>query len=121
MSTVKLVGLPRVIAKLTAIDSKAEANLAVVVKTALQEIIREAKRNSPELSGRYKKMLKYRTDGLSGYAAPLRRGNRTSAIGHLLEFGTVHARAIPHLFPAFRLVIAVMEPRIIKAMRDAGR
>ena len=119
MSRTTVVGLESVIAKLNKLNANIHANLQDVLKGALQEIVKEAKRLAPKRYNKYTKMFRSKMAGLTGYVAPFRRGNRTSAIGHLLEFGTVHAKAFPHLFPAFKMVTAVMGAKIRNAVWKA--
>lgn len=120
MSNTKITGMDMVLARMSALDKNALKNLEMVVKKALHEIVKGARRAAPVDTGIYRKTLKFRQDGLGGYAAPLMKGSRVNPIGHLLEFGTVQSRAHPHLFPAFHAVVRRLKFQIEDAIRRAG-
>ncbi len=131
MARCKVVGVDRIIQNLGKLEKNAEANLEDLVRLSLREIVVEAKSRAPvskatslrrigQRTGEYRDSIASRSDKLSGYAAPLRKGNRVHPLGHLLEFGTVKMTAKPHLFPAFEMVRGTLGQRISEAVRKAG-
>ena len=98
-----------------------EDSLANLIKLGVSEIAREARARAPKKYGNYKKMFKWRAMKTFGWAAPMRRRNKTSAIGHILEFGSVHARPFPHLMPAFHRVEKTMRRRITTAIHKSAK
>lgn len=106
-----------------------EDTLEKLIRISVAEIAREARARAPydtsiarskKKRKHYKQMFKWKAMKTYGWAAPMRRGNRTSSLGHILEFGSVHAGAHPHLMPAFRRVERMMKSRITNSVKKAG-
>lgn len=104
---------------------KNQASMNELVRVSVREIAREARQRAPyrlkKKGKHYKNMFRWRSFGSFGWAAPMRRGNKTSSLGHILEFGSVHARPFPHLMPAFRRVRDAFEGQLRRRVERAAR
>ncbi|HNW09985.1 MAG TPA: HK97 gp10 family phage protein [Candidatus Rifleibacterium sp.] len=76
-------------------------------KKAMRKLVRQvaadAKAAAPRDTGEYRKSIKYTMakNGLFGWAYAGKKGDtKRGYLGHLLEYGTVKNRAIPHFLPA---------------------
>lgn len=97
--------------------------LKAVLKDAVREIAREAKKNAPHKSGEYRKSIGWSISrsGLIAWAHASRSRDKkdrhkVSYIGHLLEYGTVKMKARPHFGPAVARVKALFGGRLEAAI-----
>jgi HK97 gp10 family phage protein len=88
-------------------------------KKAMRKITRQvaadAKAAAPVDSGEYRKSIKYTMskNGLFGWAYAGKKGDsKRGYLGHLLEFGTVKNKAIPHFLPALDKAKKDFEPEL---------
>ncbi len=74
-----------------------------VLRDGIKQVAKEAKAAAPVDSREYKRSIKWTVakSGLIAWAYASRKGDtKYGYIGHLLEYGTVHAPAKPHWAPA---------------------
>lgn len=102
-------------AKLLRLAPAAEEELRKAVSKSVKEVKAQAQAFAPERSGELIESIEDLTfdDGLSGAV------QATAPHAHLVEFPTVHTRAQPFLFPAFRLLIRRIRGRFSRAINKS--
>lgn len=83
------------------------------MRKVTKQVAADAKAMAPIDTGEYRKSIKYTMakNGLFGWAYADKKGDtKRGYLGHLLEYGTVKNKAIPHFLPALDKAKAEFEP-----------
>jgi HK97 gp10 family phage protein len=119
---IKIYGKEKVIARLSAFAGKTAEKVEATTKKFGRKIANSAKKFAAfkDRTGIYRKSIKskYKQNEFTAYISSFYRG-RVSRLAHLLEFGTRHSRAFPHLGPALEQNAGDYERAIVSVVQGA--
>ena len=103
--------------KLLALAPATEGEIRKAVRRSVDELAAKARDFAPERTGALKRSIEAVTfdEGLRG-AVQARAPH-----AHLVEFGTVRAKARPFLFPSYRLLRKRIKGRFSRAINKAAK
>lgn len=114
-STVVVKGLQELSRQFDRVLKEVDGGCKKAMRKITRQVAADAKAAAPVDSGEYRKSIKYTMskNGLFGWAYAGKKGDsKRGYLGHLLEFGTVKNKAIPHFLPALDKAKKDFEPEL---------
>lgn len=114
-STVVVKGLHELFRQFDRVVKEVDSGCKKAMRKITRQVAADAKAAAPRDTGEYRKSIKYTMakNGLFGWAYAGKKGDsKRGYIGHLLEFGTVKTKAVPHFLPALDKAKKDFEPEL---------
>lgn len=118
-NSVVVKGLQQLSRNFNRLSQEVNGQCKKVMRRLVKKVADNAKAAAPVDSGDYRRSIKYSMskNGLFGWAYAGKKGDsKRGYLGHLLEYGTVKTRAIPHFLPALDKARAAFESEIKSAI-----
>lgn len=112
-NTVVVKGLQELSKQFNRVLKEVDGGCKKFMRKVTKQVAADAKAMAPVDTGEYRKSIKYTMakNGLFGWAYADKKGDsKRGYLGHLLEFGTVKNKAIPHFLPALDKAKTEFEP-----------
>lgn len=114
-STVVVKGLQELSRQFDRVVKEVDGGCKKFMRRVVKQVSDDAKAMAPVDTGEYRKSIKYTMakNGLFGWAYAGKKGDtKRGYLGHLLEYGTVKNKAIPHFLPALDKAKKDFEPEL---------
>ena len=118
-NTVVVKGLQELSRQFNRVVKEVDGGCKKFMRRVVKQVSDNAKAAAPVDSGEYRKSIKWTMakNGLYGWAYAGKKGeSKRGYLGHLLEYGTVRTRAIPHFMPALDKARIAFEPALKAAI-----
>lgn len=114
-NTVVVKGLQELSKQFNRVVKEVDGGCKKTMRKITRQLAADAKAAAPRDTGEYRKSIKYTMakNGLFGWAYAGKKGDtKRGYLGHLLEYGTVKNKAIPHFLPALDKAKKDFEPEL---------
>lgn len=115
MPSVHVKGLRELSRQFDRVAKEVDSGCKKAMRKITRQVAADAKAAAPVDTGEYRKSIKYTMakNGLFGWAYAGKKGDtKRGYLGHLLEYGTVKNKAIPHFLPALDKAKKDFEPEL---------
>lgn len=114
-NTVVVKGLQELSKQFDRVLKEVDGGCKKFMRKVTKQVAADAKAMAPVDTGEYRKSIKWTMakNGLYGWAYAGKKGDtKRGYLGHLLEYGTVKNKAIPHFLPALDKAKKDFEPEL---------